>query len=255
MTRTALVTGGGRGIGKAAALALARSGHRVAVGARTGAEVEATVSEIRRDGGQAIGLTGDLTSADTTAHWIATVTASLGPVEVLVNNAGSAPSAKIEDTTDADLHAALAIHVVAPFRLCRAVVPGMKAARFGRIVNIASVSGISGGAYVSAYTAAKHGIVGLTRALAAELARSGITANAVCPGFVDTEMTRVSARRIAQKTGCSEAEAMARLAELNRNGRLVAPAEVARTVVFLAAEDSGGINGECLVLDGGTVLS
>jgi NAD(P)-dependent dehydrogenase (short-subunit alcohol dehydrogenase family) len=131
----------------------------------------------------------------------------------------------------------------------------MKAARFGRIVNIASVSGISGGAYVSAYTAAKHGIVGLTRALAAELARSGITANAVCPGFVDTEMTRVSARRIAQKTGCSEAEAMARLAELNRNGRLVAPAEVARTVVFLAAEDSGGINGECLVLDGGTVLS
>jgi NAD(P)-dependent dehydrogenase (short-subunit alcohol dehydrogenase family) len=255
MTRTALVTGGGRGIGKAAALALARSGHRVAVGARTGAEVEATVAEIRRDGGQAIGLTGDLTSADTIAHWIATVTASLGPVEVLVNNAGSAPSAKIEDTTDADLQAALAIHVVAPFRLCRAVVPGMKAARFGRIVNIASVSGISGGAYVAAYTAAKHGIVGLTRALAAELARSGITANAVCPGFVDTEMTRVSARRIAQKTGCSETEALARLAELNRNGRLVTPAEVARTVAFLAAEDSGGINGECLVLDGGTVLS
>src|SRR5262245_6904353 len=134
--RTALVTGGGRGIGRAAALALARTGHRVAIGARSTTELEGVAAEIRALGGHALTLTGDLEREDTPASWLAQVGKQFGAVEILVNNAGHAPSAKIEATTDGDLRRLLALHVEAPFRLCRGVVPAMKQAGFGRIVNV-----------------------------------------------------------------------------------------------------------------------
>ena len=251
----ALVTGAGRGIGRAIALELARAGVHVALGARSTVEVEAVAAEVRALGSQALALTGDLILTATAGEWVRATEARLGPIAVLVNNAGHAPAAKVEDVSDEDLRRVLAIHVEAPFRLCRAVVPGMKARGHGRIVNVASTVGLTGAAYISAYTTAKHGLVGLTRALAAELARSGITANAVCPGYVDSDMTRDSARNIMRKTGCSEDEARSKLAAMNRSGRLIAPDEVARAVAFLAADAQAGINGACLLIDGGTTLS
>jgi NAD(P)-dependent dehydrogenase (short-subunit alcohol dehydrogenase family) len=253
--RVVLVTGAGRGIGRAVALELAGRGYRVAAGARSTAEVEAVAAAIRSTGGAALALTGDLLLPETATAWVSQTERALGPVDVLVNNAGHAPSAKVEQTSDDELRRVLGIHVEAPFRLCRAVIAGMKTRGFGRIVNIASTAGLTGAAYISAYTAAKHALVGLTRALAAELAKAGITANAVCPGYVDSDMTRESARNVARKTGCTEEEAHSRLAAMNRGGRLIAPEEVARAVAFFAADGASGINGTCLLVDGGTTLA
>lgn len=243
--RRALITGGGRGIGRAVALALAEAGAHVVVLGRSAAEVEETA---RAAGGTAV--TADLTDR----AQIAGLRERTGDVDVLVNNAGVAQSAPLERTTDAMWDDMFAVNVTAAFLLCRAFVPAMAKAGWGRVVNVASNAGLTGYAYTAAYCASKHALVGLTRALAADLARSGVTVNAVCPGFVRTRMTEETVARIVKKTGRSAEEATRSLESMSPQGRLVEAAEVASAVAMLCAEAARSIHGQTIVIDGGQVM-
>jgi NAD(P)-dependent dehydrogenase (short-subunit alcohol dehydrogenase family) len=241
----ALVTGGGRGIGRAVALRLAGAGAHVVVAGRTAAEVEETA---RAAGGTAVVL--DV--ADRSA--IAGLHERIGAVSVLVNNAGIAESAPYDRTPDAMWDAALAVNVTSAFLLCRAFVPDMVKARWGRVINMASTAGLTGFAYTAAYCASKHALVGLTRALALEVAKSGVTVNAVCPGWVRTRMTDEAVARIVKKTGRTEDDAKQSLERMSPQGRLVEPDEVAHAVAMLCEEAAGAIHGQTIVVDGGQVM-
>ncbi|MGH9075463.1 MAG: SDR family NAD(P)-dependent oxidoreductase, partial [Acidimicrobiales bacterium] len=175
------------------------------------------------------------------------------PVDVLVNNAGVSDSAPVERTTLASWHHQLEVNATGPFLCSRAVVPRMKERGWGRVVMVASTAGRAGYPYTCAYTASKHAVVGLVRAMAAELGACGVTVNAVCPAFVDTPMTALSVARVARVTGWSEDESRRALAGLSPLERLLAPDEVADAVVFLASEAAAAVNGQALVLDGGGI--
>jgi NAD(P)-dependent dehydrogenase (short-subunit alcohol dehydrogenase family) len=177
----------------------------------------------------------------------------LGRVDVLVNNAGRSDSAPLHRTTLSSWNAQMAVNATAVFLCTRAVIGGMRERDEGRIVTVASTAGRAGAAYASAYSASKHAAVGLMRSAAAELAGTRVTANAVCPAFVDTDMTETSATRIAQRTGRTIAESVDALAGLAPLGRLVAPQEVADAVVWLASAQAGAVNGQTIVLDGGGI--
>lgn len=248
-SRTVLVTGASRGIGAVVARGLAADGHRVAFAARDASTVaEAAAAH----GGMAVAL--DVTDPEAIERAVAEVAARLGPVEVLVNNAGVAGSAPFGQVSDALWDQLIAVNLTAPFRLARACVPGMLARGWGRVVFVASNAGLTGYAYTSAYCASKHGVVGLMRAMAVELARTGVTVNAVCPGFVETDMAHEAIARIQRTTGRTEAEARAALERLNPQNRMVQPVEVLHLVRSLVAEDARGINGQALTVDGGQVL-
>jgi NAD(P)-dependent dehydrogenase (short-subunit alcohol dehydrogenase family) len=247
-SRVALVTGGGRGIGRAVALALAHEGSAVAIAARTRSELERTAAEVKDAGGTALAIETDVTEPGAVAHAVARVTAELGPIDVLVNNAGIAESAPFL-RTELDLwERHLRVNVTGPYLVARHVLPGMLERRWGRIVNIASLAGLHGAAYVAAYVASKHALVGLTRALAIEVAGRGVTVNAVCPGYVATDLTWRSARAIAERTGRTLEEAVAALARMNPGRRLIDPGEVAAAVIRLVADDTA--NGQSVVIDG-----
>ena len=246
--RVALVTGGGRGIGREIALALARDGLDVAVGARTREQVEDVAAAARVLGGRALALELDVTDLEGIRRAVARTETALGPVDVLVNNAGIAEAAPFLKT-DPDLwDRHLRVNATGPFLLTRAVLAGMLERRWGRVINIASLVGLYGAPYVTAYTASKHALVGLTRALAVEVAGRGVTVNAICPGYVATDLVWSAARNIEAKTGRSFDEAVASLARINPGGRLIEPAEVAAVALKLVWDDA--TNGEAIVLDG-----
>jgi NAD(P)-dependent dehydrogenase (short-subunit alcohol dehydrogenase family) len=253
--RVALVTGGGRGIGRAISLAFAREGADVAVIARTAIEIDEVAAEVRALGRTAVAVPCDVGERAQVDAAVRTTADALGPIQILVNNAGIALSAKVLETDDALWERHLRVNLTAAFYMSRAVLPGMLAAGWGRIINIASTAARAGFPYVTAYVASKHGLLGLTRALAMELATTGITINAICPGYAATELTWESARRIQARTGRSNEEAVRSLAAFSPQRRLVEPEEVAALAVLLASDDARGVTGQAWNVDGGAIQS
>jgi NAD(P)-dependent dehydrogenase (short-subunit alcohol dehydrogenase family) len=242
----ALVTGGGRGIGAACARALAAAGVHVTVCGRTQADLDAVAKEI---GGRA--LVCDVSDRAAMDRMVSELP---GRIDILVNNAGIAESAPLEKTDDTLWDRILEIDATAPFRLVRALVPKMIEAKWGRVVNIASNAGVSGYGYSSAYCAAKHAMVGFTRALAIDLAKTGVTINALCPGWVHTQMSEEAVARIAAKTGRSVEEARKSLESMSPQRRMIQPEEVAHSCLMLCADGARGIHGQTIVIDGGAIL-
>ena len=250
----ALVTGGGRGIGRSIALALAREGADVAVAARTGAEIAAVWSEVEALGRRGLACVSDVTDRVDVARLIHEVEGALGPITILVNNAGIAASMKTVDMDDDLWERIIRVNLTGTYLCAKAVLPGMLQRGSGRIINIASVGGKVGLLYSAAYCAAKHGVLGFTRALALEVAGTGITVNAICPGFVETAMTEESIRRIVAKTGRSAEAARQALEGLSPQMRLIQPEEVATLTVMLASPEARGIHGQAINVDGGAVM-
>jgi NAD(P)-dependent dehydrogenase (short-subunit alcohol dehydrogenase family) len=246
--RTALVTGASRGIGRAIAERLAQAGARVVASARSTAALEELVASLPGEGHRALPM--DVGDADSVARGLE----DLGPVELLIPNAGVAASAPYHRTDDAMWDEALRVNATGVFRLCRALVPAMVKARRGRVVIIASNAGLSGYAYTSAYCASKHAVIGMMRAIALEIAESGVTINAVCPGWVDTDMADQAVARIVKKTGKSAAEARQTLEAMSPQRRMVQPEEVAALVAYLCSDDAQGVHGQALLIDGGQVM-
>ena len=253
--RVAWVTGAGRGIGEVTARGLAAAGYKVAVSARTAKDVERVAEAICAAGGTAVAVPCDVTLPASVAAAAERISAGLGVVGVLVNNAGAAESHKFVGHDDELWQRMLNANLSSVYFVTKSVVAGMVAANWGRIVTVASVAARVGGKYIAAYTASKHGVLGLTRALAVELVAHNITVNAVCPGYVDTAMTVNSVANISRRTNTSLDAARAVLESTNPQQRLIAPAEVARVVLMLADEASGGITGQAINVDGGMVMS
>jgi NAD(P)-dependent dehydrogenase (short-subunit alcohol dehydrogenase family)/selenocysteine lyase/cysteine desulfurase len=250
--RSAVVTGGGRGIGAATALALASAGARVTVAARTPAEVEAVADRLRAAGHEAVALRGDVTDPDDVRELFLAAEREMGPVDILVNNAGAATSNPLSRTTFEEWSRLMAVNAGGPFLCTRAVIGGMLERDWGRVINVASTAGLEGAPYISAYVASKHAVVGLTRALAREVAGTGVTVNAVCPGWVDTPLTDAAVHSIVEKTGKTEEDALATILEAAGQTRLLESAEIASRILALCA---GGdeTNGQALRIDGDAI--
>lgn len=250
-----MVTGAGRGIGAAVARELAGEGLSLVLAARSKPEIDALAAEIARAGGEAFAVVCDVTAPENVTALAEAVRQRFGGADVLVNNAGIASAAPLKAQTLEEWERLFAVNVRGVFLCSQAFLPAMIERGWGRIVNVASIAGRTGAAYISAYAATKHAVVGFTRSLAAEVAAKGVTVNAVCPGYVDTPMTDQSVANMVSKTKLSEEEAREKLRAMSPQHRLFTPEEIAFSVRFLCDERAGGINGQTLVIDGGTVLA
>jgi NAD(P)-dependent dehydrogenase (short-subunit alcohol dehydrogenase family) len=238
----ALVTGGSRGIGRAIAATLTQTGHAVTIiGLDPG-----RLGEALRDGLATEAEALDITDEARLSRFV-----GAGHFDILVNNAGGAATAPFLRTDRDLLRRMLALNVESAAEAMRAALPGMMERGFGRVINVASTAGLKGYAYASAYAAAKHALVGLTRSVALEVAKSGVTVNAVCPGYTDTDLIAESVRGIVAKTGRTEAEARAHFEQSNPLGRLVKPQEVADAVLWLTGEGAAAVTGQAIVVAGG----
>ena len=254
--RLALITGGGRGIGRAIAFAFAREGADLVIAARTQAQVESVAQEVAYQCRvKTLALACDVSDVNSVEAMFRHTVAQFGRgPDILVNNAGIAESAPITKTDDELWNRHLAINLSGSFYCTRAALPAMLEKGWGRVINVASIAGKTGAPYIAAYSASKHGLLGLTRSTALEVAAKGITANAICPGYVDTDMTTRGIENITKKTGRSADEAMAAIKKMSPQDRLVTSEEVAEVALLLASEAGGAINGQAINVDGGTVL-
>jgi NAD(P)-dependent dehydrogenase (short-subunit alcohol dehydrogenase family) len=248
--RHALVTGGGTGIGAAIAKALAGAGAAVSLVGRRKAPLDDLAAQLPK----AASIVADITREADCAAMVEAAHAAHGPIDIVIANAGVAPSAPAAKTSLALWEETIGVNLTGSFLTVRAALADIARAKTnGRIVFVSSTAGLKGYAYVSAYCAAKHGVVGYARALSVELAASGATVNAVCPGFTDTPLLAGAAGNISAKTGRSADEAKAALAKDNPHGRLIAPEEVAHTVLWLCSPEAGSINGQAIAIAGGPV--
>jgi len=256
--RHALVTGGGRGIGAAIARRLLAEGASVTLVGRDCTVLDAAMQALEPlavDGAALGAAAADITDADEVAGAFAQATSERGPITVLINNAGQAHSAPFAKTDLALWLRMLDVNLTGTFLCTQAALPAMLEQGWGRIVNVASTAGLIGYGYVSAYCAAKHGVIGLTRALALELAPKGITVNAVCPGYTETDIVRDAVANIVGKTGRTEEQARAELAARNPQRRLVQPDEVADAVAWLCRPSASAITGQAVPVAGGEVMA
>jgi len=245
--RHALVTGGGSGVGREIALALAQAGVEVTICGRRAEALETVAAENER----IHAIAADVTDEQSMSALYEKAQAARGPLDIVVANAGVADSAPAHKTTLADWQKTLDVNLTGAFLTVKPALSGMAARKSGRIVFVASVAGLKGYAYVAPYVAAKHGVVGLMRALAAELARTGVTVNAVCPGYVETDMLERSVDNIVEKTGRPAEEARKILAAANPQNRFVQPDEVADAVLWLCGDKAGSITGQAISISGG----
>lgn len=256
--RHALVTGGGRGIGAAIARRLLSHGASVTLLGRDVATLAATADTLAEavvSPAMLCTVAADISQADSVAAAFADAAGKAGPIDLLINNAGQARSAPFGKTDLALWQSMLEINLTGTFLCTQAALPHMLANGWGRIINVASAAGLVGYGYVSAYCAAKHGVIGLTRALALETASSGVTVNAVCPGYTETDIVRDAVANIVRKTGRTEAQARAELAKGNPQGRLVQPDEVADAVAWLCQPSASAITGQSIAVAGGEVMA
>lgn len=251
--RHALVTGGARGIGAAIAHALLRQGARVTLLGRKESALRAAAQALA-SAGDVQYVCGDVADRASVNAAFAQAAAHAGRIDILVNNAGQASSAPFMKTDEALWQQMLAVNLTGTFHCTQAALPAMLQAGWGRIVNVASTAGLAGYGYVSAYCAAKHGVIGLTRALALEVATKGVTVNAVCPGYTDTDIVKDAVANIVAKTGRSDEQARAELAAHNPQKRLVQPEEVAGAVAWLCLPQSAAMNGQAIAVAGGEVM-
>lgn len=252
--KVVLVTGGSGGLGRAIARAFAREGGRVVVTSRNRAVLEGLADEIRREGGQSLALPCDVTRRDQVEALDKEIKKQFGVVQILINNAGIAPAVSFLEMTDELWEQVLKTNLTGTYYCCKVFLPGMIQAKWGRIINMASTVAKVAYSHVSAYTTSKHAVLGLTRALALETARVGVTVNAICPGYVDTELTHQNAQMMAQKTGKSVDEILKIFGKSSPQNRLIAPEEVAALALMLASDKAVGITGQAINVDGGAVM-
>lgn len=254
--KIALITGGGRGIGRAIAHAFAGEGAQVAVAARSLDQVESVAREIvEQYSVTPLAVVCDVSDVSSVTKLFERVSETFGRgPDIMVNNAGIAESAPIAKTDDELWHRILAVNLSGTFYCTRAAVPQMIERGWGRIINVASIAGKTGAPYIAAYSASKHGVLGLTRSVAMEVATKGITVNAICPGYVDTEMTTRGIENITKKTKLSADEVMDSIKKMSPQNRIIEPEEVAALALLLASEEGRGINGQAINVDGGSVL-
>ncbi|MGE0158325.1 MAG: SDR family NAD(P)-dependent oxidoreductase [Gemmatimonadales bacterium] len=249
--RTAVVTGGGRGIGAATAIALAEAGASVALAARNESQVVEVAAQLRREGLKAFAFRCDVTDPRQVRDLALSATEAMGHIDILINNAGTATSNPLAKIALAEWEHIMAVNATGTFLCTQAVLPAMVQRRWGRIVNVASLAGLEGDRYIAAYVAAKHAVVGFTKSIAAEAEATGVTVNAVCPGYVDTPLTDETIARIMHLTGKSWHDALRSILEQAGQPRLIRAAEVAEVVLDLCADHSASRNGEIVVVDGG----
>lgn len=252
-TRHAVVTGGARGIGYAIAETLLHQGHSITLMGRSETPLKKACQQLQSLGSVGY-VTGDISQREAVEQAFQQAVQARGTISILVNNAGQATSERFDRLTEADWHQMIAVNLTGTYHCIQVALAGMFEQQWGRIINVASTAGLVGYSYVAAYCAAKHGVIGLTRSLALECAKKGVTVNAVCPGYTETELIHEAIDNIIKKTGMSEDDARAQLAKNNPQGKLVQPQQVAEVVGWLCQPGADAVNGQSIPVDGGEVM-